>query len=602
LAKALDRYQTDLTAAGKTLPTDLAAVKSWLGTKAGAVVTISLGGLNERLLMHRTEPQVPVADPLGFSDDQARAAEVAQAVSRVYDLFSPEPDGVFLPLRAAELVLQRGRIIDTFGRWVDWRIPDGFDGKARAIRPARTLADGRGERLVLSVRSAQPARVDFRWFSAEGDLESNDHPATSPVCGWLIPNDFDRNILVYDAPGRLLGMVEETGIWQPAPGDQRAPLGPALIPNQQLSRVAQWLVSHQGHQETGFMDTLLSVFDTGLFQIDPKDHSSQKARALLVGRPVAIARARVDLKLQGPPASDHSNAAMALRIAGLSHDDHGFGDIRFPIRIGEHRQFNDGLVGYFVDAGKEHATFYAPQSAKTAAAHPAIKIYDAGRKEPLTLEQSFNDPPADLTLLLDPRCPVHITTGILPTKAIDIPRDQFMPAMERLEAMFAATPILTPASEIRLPLPSEPDARWSWIEMGDGVWREVPAEPHLDRAALQAAYPGRVYIDGGKAKDLDAGAVAPSGKEVRQKADLIWTELMEKGWIAPAENEGARVMKPRPKLGYQLDSDEIAVMVTKMANHVKPAIRHAAYGPRVEAREGWLKLTPRSASRQTRSR
>ena len=35
--------------------------------------------------------------------------------------------------------------------------------------------------------------------------ETNDHPATSPVCGWIVPNHLDVSLAFYDADGSPIG-------------------------------------------------------------------------------------------------------------------------------------------------------------------------------------------------------------------------------------------------------------------------------------------------------------------------------------------------------------------------------------------------------------
>ena len=70
-------------------------------------------------------------------------------------------------------------------------------------------------RAYLPPRVLAPARVDARWLSAAFDTtvpgytddftESNDHPATSPVCGWIVPNHLDLLLAFYDADGSPIG-------------------------------------------------------------------------------------------------------------------------------------------------------------------------------------------------------------------------------------------------------------------------------------------------------------------------------------------------------------------------------------------------------------
>ena len=67
-----------------------------------------------------------------------------------------------------------------------------------------------------------------------------------------------------------------------------------------------------------------------------------------------------------------------------------------------------------------------------------------------------------LNLLLDPRGSAHITSGVLPTKEITIPPDQYTAALQAIEVLFLSTPIITNMGQINLSLPTEPGYQWSW--------------------------------------------------------------------------------------------------------------------------------------------
>jgi len=565
-------------------------------TGEASIVTFTLGGLIERLLMQRLEPQLPIADPIGFAADQARAAEVRRLTGPAARLASPDPGAPFLPLAGIRIDVLPGRVIDSFGQFTEWRPRPKTRAASANVIAAETIRDVAG-RPVLPPRIAQGARLDFRWLAARGDeVEANDHPATTPLCGWLIPNDFDQNVLVYAADGRLLGMVDLRGTWRPAPGDPAAPAGPGLIGNPHLARLAGWLTTRG---EDGFTGRFLSTLDSALSAIDPTDHATHGARALLAGRPVAVARARVGVSLLGAPAKDRSGATYQRRLSGFAASDHGFGAVRVPVRIGEHRQLNDGLVGYFADDGGPLGVLSAPQSAPGARDRSAhIEIYDEDRGTPLTLWQALSGPPQDLLLLLDPRCPVHATCGVLPTKAVTLPRRHFEPGLDALELVFSGMPVMSPSDHVQLPLPDEPGHRWSWLQLQDGRWQETPAAGRLTPEMLARALPGAVAVaPDGTVSDLAPGRPAPSGAARRAKADLLWERLVTHGWLALEDGPAlaGRLRVPEtPDLGAGFDPAAIARLLAKIAGAIEPAERHAVFGPRLVAREGWLKLTPAS--------
>jgi hypothetical protein len=397
--------------------------------------------------------------------------------------------------------------------------------------------------------------------------------------------------MVYDARGQALGSLNRGGQWEPAPGSQRSVVWWPL-PNPHLHRVVSYL---QG-QGKGFLDAFLTVVENALENIDPEYAGGHEALALLMGRPIAVARASLNLEVQGYPAIDQDwnvfrndmERAFQHESKDRNRETEDYTEVEFPIRIGEYKQLNDGLVGYWIEEeGTLANTFYAPQTAakleikagpppgfdlnesftlakKSNGINPVtqkvilkigtfsvtippgsfqqnpygrfafqgtinglslqVQIVPLGNNiftikaegtgvdlteltnpvtvvltigidsgtttldaqsrlpsnivvhrddEPLNITQSINSPPHKLTLLLDPRGSVHATSGILPTKAIQIPADQFVEALRTIEVTFLSAPIMTDRGKINLPVPDEPGYVWSWCEKENGVWDKV---------------------------------------------------------------------------------------------------------------------------------
>ena len=76
----------------------------------------------------------------------------------------------------------------------------------------------------LPPRFSPPARLNFRWLATLSgqngveEVEMNSAPATTPICGWLLPNHFDNSLMVYDNTGQALGSINTLAEWMPAPG------------------------------------------------------------------------------------------------------------------------------------------------------------------------------------------------------------------------------------------------------------------------------------------------------------------------------------------------------------------------------------------------
>jgi hypothetical protein len=344
-------------------------------------------------------------------------------------------------------------------------------------------------------QSSEDGLAPFRW---RDELEMNDHPATTPICGWILPNNLDGSLMVYDQGGQTLGYFDQDKAWCSAPG--RPSMFIRDIPNRHLRKV----IDHISRQDADFFTEFLIAIENALENIDPDNFNHNEAMALLMGRPIAVVRASLNFELRGRPAinqdwnvfqQDMQGSAMEKDSQGIEHlvrTTDGFTKVAFPIRIGEYHQLNDGLVGYWVEQedGNLEDMFYAPQTSSTEGMTSSnIRIHN--EKDPAMIYQSLDDPPHKLTMLVDPRGVVHATSGILPTKSIHLPADQFADQLRAIEVTFLSAPILTDVGGINLPLPDEPGYVWSWLEKENGVWDD---ESQIGPVDAQAKFKSKQII------------------------------------------------------------------------------------------------------------
>jgi hypothetical protein len=297
----------------------------------------------------------------------------------------------------------------------------------------------------------------------------SDHPATTPVCGWLIPNHLDDSLMVYDAEGVALGSILPTAEWEPAPGTVNRVLINA-IPNLHLRQLITYL-NNFSRQHSSYWSDFLTALNSALENIEPANFAQHEALALLIGRPIAVVRASLNLQLQGKPAlnqqweaflSDMYNEQLDSRVSNE------FTNVNFPVRLGEYRLLNDGLVGYWIEDGDGYKDdrFYSSQ-AEDVNDPNIITHHGTAITQNLTLTSS----PLKLTMLVDPRGVVHVTSGVLPTRQISIPPDQYASVLKKLSVTFMTAPVLTDQEGIRLNLPKESGYSWSWLERPSApVW------------------------------------------------------------------------------------------------------------------------------------
>ena len=336
----------------------------------------SLSGFNEALLMHKQTLQLPIADPLGFQDAQDFTKAVQGAVGES-NCSAPQPHNDFHPIRTGLLRIRELRVVDTFGRVQNLALKDH---KVMATEIMTTPANP--HLVFLPPRLVQPARLNFRWLAAEGgdpssgdEPEMNAHPETTPICGWFLPNNLDNSLMVYDNTGQALGSISALERkWIPAPGT-------SILPNEDWNVHLRTLVTHLLHvpdpkdEGPAFLEDFLSGIEGALERIDPENFAQHEALALLMGRPIAVVRAVVNLELRGQPAINQDwnvfrtdierdlkrelTQADGSASQPAERETDAVDRVRFPIRLGDDRQLNDGLVGYWKEQWSKDSKTYS---------------------------------------------------------------------------------------------------------------------------------------------------------------------------------------------------------------------------------------------------
>ncbi|MFL5806704.1 MAG: hypothetical protein ACJ8CR_33870, partial [Roseiflexaceae bacterium] len=464
------------------------ALRAFQHLQATPSMSQSLGGFNEALLTRKQTLQLDIADPLGFDDYRPFTDTVRKYVQgnkpgapppaddetlppylQGHNRSAPQPANDFNPIRSGALELLRLRLLDAFGRAQDleW---------SRIIATQQMPVSKSGDLIALPPRLVQPARLNFRWLSADiADQQTSERASETPICGWVVPNHLDESLAFYRAMGKALGSIDRAGQWQFAPG------APAITPEEIVDTHLKKLIVYLLGRGATFLQHLHGALDSALENIDPENFAQHQEMALLMGRPLALVRASLSLELQGLPAVHQGWNQFRQDIRRDTRDTDGFTGVLVPIRVGDYRQLNDGLAGYWKETDDSYEdTFYAPLSEPID--DPSIQTHASGE---LAILQSLDSRAQVLSMLIDPRGAVHATCGVLPVKTIDIPPDQYTDALRRIEVTFVSGPILGQPRQLGLPLPAEPGYDWSWIERDGAGWRETWTFPTIERQAFQ---------------------------------------------------------------------------------------------------------------------
>jgi len=442
----------------------------------------ALSGFNDALITYDRVMQLDIADPFAFPTERDFTALIKNAIAEASEvnslLRSPTILNDFNPIRSGALNINGLRIIDTFGRVKVVQELGGSRDTKVTTTELMAPPNGSDYEVLLPPRLAQPARFNFRWLSAQQEQqETNDHPATTPICGWVLPNNLDNSLMVYDHQGVPVGLFDRNSTWKAIPGSSlQTPIED--IGNSYLRKLVKFLQD----QGADFLSKFLTTLNSSLETIDPEGFAEHQSMALLMGRPIALVRASVNLELQQPPAVNQRATAMHTDV----YDNNGqritddFTKVKFPIRIGEYQQYNDGLIGYFIenaDHTYQDSIFYAPQSCYIN--HNQIHTLfenprDTTPNTPVNLEQTLESSSAQtLAMLMDPRGKVHATCGILPNKEIQIPPEKYSEALRTIEVTFLTAPLLSDQTKVNVSLPEVDGYTWTWLSKQGDTWSET---------------------------------------------------------------------------------------------------------------------------------
>jgi hypothetical protein len=458
------------------------------------ILSQSISGLAERLITLEMEESLPPP----HSGDESRAisakgsGQTPSLAALIGDQYQSYPitddDGnhSFYPIRGGFLQFTKLRVMDAFGQFVDLidtnRLPtqDVHENQllpmfAHGLKPADPLGKLSPGVFQLPPSILQASRLEFRFLDNDGTgkyIDTSGNP--NAVCGWLLPNHLDNTISIYDRRGGLLGEIDTLAPngWRPSPepaGKTPEASTPEDITNESLKQVVKAVAS----LFTGAFQDFSQLIDETLWTIDPLGERKDQMLTVLLGRPLAVVDATVQLQLYGNPLFDQRyNKMLAPQQsfpAGQQaqspwkevYDSGSLLTTPFPVRLGSQDLRNDGLVGYF--QGNDFSKFHAVHMPKEISRpHPFIEQIGSDGKNYIYLKPE--GPAVKLTLLLDPRGGIHLNSGIMPTTLRALSGHLVEDFLKQIKVTFHAGPIIGEPGPLHIPQPDEKDGTWTWLD------------------------------------------------------------------------------------------------------------------------------------------
>lgn len=429
------------------------------GIEQMEIVGQSLGGFNDQLLRQTLGLCLPPVDPTNGQVD----ASLWEAMGK-----GPQPTmpgaRAFQPVRTGAVTLVNLYLVDTFGQTRKLMDSSRAGAPQATMIASAVLVPSSGESHArFNPRLSQPARLNFDWQAADAS-------ASGPVCGWMVPNFLEKSFAMFSAKGEPLGALEsvlpalgEKTIRSPVTFTWRARPGSTLqisdLPNERLKRFVQLATEFTADEGQAFLELVELVLRKTEGRLPPED----PAMAVLLGRPLALVQASLELELRGLPAGYWNSSNWKFETEGLER-------LRVPVRLGGVALPADGLVGYLPEDGTPRL-IASDGAARRLGGSPRVH-YDQ------QLSVACTGDPVKLTLLMDASTRVHACTGILPRHFIQLPEVVSKQLTLIKEFYVSVAPVLgvspgESAAQPMMPRPSDAFGRWSWATRPSVDWRAI---------------------------------------------------------------------------------------------------------------------------------
>ncbi|MFD9420304.1 hypothetical protein ACFWC9_37250 [Streptomyces goshikiensis] len=512
-----------------------------------------IDGVNDWLAQHTTSTNLTPIDHL--------AELVDNRTSRVSLNEVPEPGPAsgsgraFRPVRAAQLAFEQLHVIDRFGRSLAVISPDNVQQFpircATSVTPDITVDPQNPYRFAeLPPRLLQPARLRFDFVSTRDDHHRIDADAgpreaegESPVCGWLVANHLSHSLLVHAPDGTALGEIrtalntthEQIADWDALPDSPYPDLDPDTASGRAFAAEQPHLYGFVTELLEGgapaFSD-LLATIDRSMSATAPGEDDN--SLAALVGRPMALLRARLKFELNGPPMTPSSWSDVVEHPA----PEPEFTGYLWNIRLGAGDILSDGLAGFFL--GSDYTRLHAvPAPPPSRSQGPRYVVPIDGHEitlpaRPVTPPTRIADEAAAwVTLLADPWAAVHAVTDLLPVGRLLLPPTWVREPLTRMKLAFRMGPLLagtrmaadeqggTSTEHLVIPGPAGWRGTWRWAQPapagrapGSANWTTYPLTSPDATLALTdttpAARTGFLQLSGALGDADDPGRRPPA--------------------------------------------------------------------------------------------
>ncbi|KAI1114239.1 hypothetical protein F5Y14DRAFT_188260 [Nemania sp. NC0429] len=488
----------------------------------------------------------------------------------------------FKPVTHGQFVFTKLTIVDKFGQIVSCIEPPTFEDPRSALYPcispyffcdpipkskrpndaspwpntayeADTMP-GLCQFFQVPPRINQEARLNAAFVI---ERSGNFYPAApwdNPIWGWIIVNNLDKSLQVFDSEGYFIQEVginpaaKSTTILSPPPSVHREKDRKTRTVHKRLDILMRNL------QSLSYALGVFAMLESAYQATSSSTAEHADFLPAVFGHVFCLADFGCSIELAAPPLENQS-------LQYPNPPEKALLDYKFPIGLGNADAGYDGLAGYFEtieDTALQNLYSAFGEARETSEGWPNTDLNPIVRPRAHQLELSpyyisattskFAEAHrAQLKIrsaILDPMRSLHLYTGgLFPLKEVSLPKWAVGAAMKEMHAFFSAGPLLVPrlppADEMRVEttdpsvsvaqqgvqMPVSGLAAWSWLQshavdplsgerLEEPGWKTYPVEPVNGDLNLTASGNQSEFVEGYFIMKKSLLAAATSGASV----------------------------------------------------------------------------------------
>lgn len=430
--------------------------------KYNNVVMQTLSGFNKHLLAQVPSLQLPPRKISENTSDFVIDTELLKRIdnnARTYSVGCKPEQEVFSPVRHGELKIMKLSVIDGFGQQKKVMFEQNM-----LLSNSLKAKPNDSNKILLEKRIIQPARIKFDWLNAASEILFQDTGKLDhPIIGWLVPNYLEDRLMVYGQDGNEVQILPLNKVGDYIPESTRkTKIRDEDLINERKQHTNETLRTIIGNVSTKLTEILQisKKIKDKLYEANIKIDNN--AVSLLYGQPIAIAKARVTLELLGKPYDNPiwnedavDNAIEAVKLM-----------------IGDNKQNNDGIIGYYLD--NDYENLYLRDN----------KVFP-----------QLNTDGLEITLLMNSGTGFYLNTdNVLPTKYINLYPQATKELTENINISFMIAPFIANRKAPNVPTPETMNINWKWMHKTDvNTWQPPKKTDGADASETLDIQPQQIY-------------------------------------------------------------------------------------------------------------